>query len=344
MMRFLARHKAARDADPEKASLPRLPWRTRLGLLAFGTIVGVVLLEVFLRTLGFVYYHERQYMPGDHPEDACVILCIGDSATFGQGAANPKRQGYPAQLERLLRERHPDRHFRVVNMGFPGANSSQVARRLESWLRLHDPDLVIALIGNNDLWNRNESNIHLFGDGDRASSRKAMQARLRVWGDELRVVRLARCVALSIDDDREKRWNPDEDTHPDKTQFRRGADVLGAMANVAALYRYNFRRIEREVRRAGAQILWLDYHMPAFLSETDHIESVLRELGGPYLHLGPYFHDADMSIVAWNLIWRDKWHANELGYGVVARAVYNKLAELHYAPGPPVEVMDLKVH
>ena len=102
------------------------------------------------------------HKPGDYPDDALVILCVGDSCTYGEGA-DPKTQSYPVQLENILRTKHPDRKFYVVNLGLPGMNSSQLARRFEGYVQLHKPDLAIILIGNNDVWNQNDSFIHLVG-------------------------------------------------------------------------------------------------------------------------------------------------------------------------------------
>lgn len=302
----------------------------------FGTVIGLVLLEVFLRSLGFVYYHERQHKRGKYPENAFVILCVGDSCTYGQGT-NPMRYGYPSQLQKLLETRHPEREYRVVNMGFPGANSSQVVRRIEGWLRLHRPDLAIILIGNNDVWNQNESYLYLVGKGERAKFSKRLRTRLRIWGDSLRVVRLLRCIAVSLDDDREKarEWNPDEDTNPSSGNFRKGRDILGDIELIEELYRMNFQRISEIAEAYDTNLLWLDYHLPARFGETDYIDPVLEDLGAPYEDLGPYFSRDGQTRK--ELISGDSWHPNHLGYTLITRAVYNKLVELEYAPGPRLE-------
>ena len=61
--------------------------------------------------------------------DAVKILVVGDSHAAGAGV--PKEENLPSQLARLLSQRHPDRAFRVFNLGLPGVNSPWVANRLE---------------------------------------------------------------------------------------------------------------------------------------------------------------------------------------------------------------------
>jgi lysophospholipase L1-like esterase len=322
-----------------KKPLKALSWKARIGLIALGTFAGLVLLEVGLRSAGLVYHFERQYEPGNHDDDAYVILCVGDSCTFGQGASRPNQKGYPAQLERLLRTHDPEKKFKVVNMGFPGANSSQLARRFEGFVRLHNPDLAIILIGNNDIWNRNESRIHLFADGRKSDFGDRLATRLRVWSDELRIVRLARCIAVSVDDDREDEWNPDEDTSPSRRNFERGADIIGEIENVERLYRFNFAQISEIAEKASVDLLWLDYHLGAKFGETDYIDPVLEDLDAPYLDLFPYFHN-DQGETNKKLICTDNWHPNDAGYTVFARAIYNKLIEIGVAEGPTVGVLE----
>jgi lysophospholipase L1-like esterase len=328
--------------------------------MAFGVMIALVALEVVLRSTGFVYHFEQLHQPGDFSEDAFVILCVGDSCTYGEGA-DPATQSYPAQLENILRARHPDRPFHVVNMGLPGMNSSQLARRFEGYVKVYDPDLAIVLIGNNDLWNQNDSFIYLVGEGDDVSFKRKARAWVRSWTDSLRVVRLARLVAVNLDDDRDEHhapegdprrrddhYNPMDDTHPSRNEVREGAEILGGLANVQDLYRFNFSRISKVAEREDMDLLWLDYHLGALFGETKYIDPILEEMDAEHLDLFPYFHTDDREKgevqfdegVRRELIFRDKWHPNARGYAVFARAVYNKLIEMGYVDGMPIPVLE----
>lgn len=63
-----------------------------------------------------------------------VILCLGDSFTFGIGAE--KGFSYPDQLSRILEARQCGR-YKVINSGIPGSNSSMIAKSFKSNIYTH---------------------------------------------------------------------------------------------------------------------------------------------------------------------------------------------------------------
>ncbi len=121
-------------------------------LLALIVLVGVeVVLQ--LASLGTRYLHARSEASAPR-RGALMILCVGDSHTYG--ATLPEPESYPHQLESSLRSRY-ERDIQVVNLGVPGMNTPMVANRLEGQIaRLH-PDLVIVWAGVNSFWNAAET-------------------------------------------------------------------------------------------------------------------------------------------------------------------------------------------
>ena len=81
-------------------------------------------------------------------KDAYRILCIGDSVTFGFNA--DQGDSYPAQLDRILRAKWPDKDIEIINAGVPGWTWLQGVRFLEREGLALQPDLVIMSHGVND--------------------------------------------------------------------------------------------------------------------------------------------------------------------------------------------------
>ena len=97
---------------------------------------------------------------GAAPAEPSCVLCMGDSFTFGLGAATPAG-AYPAQLESRLRDAPPDGRWRVANGGVPSRNSREVLLDLPRAYRRARPRYVAILVGVNDLWSHPErADIH----------------------------------------------------------------------------------------------------------------------------------------------------------------------------------------
>jgi len=69
------------------------------------------------------------------------VMCIGDSMTFGQ---------YPATLEKLLAKNKNGLKFAVIDRSLPGTNSSDTLLSLKKNLDAYQPNIVLAMIGEND--------------------------------------------------------------------------------------------------------------------------------------------------------------------------------------------------
>jgi len=73
-----------------------------------------------------------------------VIICFGDSLTFGTGAG--KGMDYPSQLAGML-------HKPVINQGIPGDTTASALSRLFRDVLSKNPDIVLITLGGNDLKN-----------------------------------------------------------------------------------------------------------------------------------------------------------------------------------------------
>lgn len=117
-------------------------------LVVLGLVAGLVLLEVVLQ-LG-ARYHAAGGVGSRWSTGGRRILTVGDSNTYGL-YVDPG-QAYPKVFERLWNATHPTDPIEVMNLGYPGMNSSKLRRALPRMLTTFRPDLVTVMVGVNDLW------------------------------------------------------------------------------------------------------------------------------------------------------------------------------------------------
>ncbi|MBU1912190.1 MAG: hypothetical protein KKB22_01475 [Candidatus Omnitrophica bacterium] len=128
--------------------------KKKLILLAFIIIIAVCLIESGLRIGGYIVLKLNpplNPLSGIKNENKFIILCLGDSYTFGLGTTY--QYSYPRQLERILNGRFSNNNFEVYNLGVPGSNSSQLANNMQYNINKYHPDLLIIMTGRNDAWN-----------------------------------------------------------------------------------------------------------------------------------------------------------------------------------------------
>ncbi|MBL7130158.1 MAG: hypothetical protein ISS45_01930 [Candidatus Omnitrophica bacterium] len=134
----------------------------RIGAILFGLVILLLIVEISLNTASAIVKNENIQRKAGFDEDAYTILCIGDSFTYGTGV--DRTYTYPAQLERMLIDNYPNRSLRVVNLGIPGENSSQMLKALPENIKQHSPDLIIIWAGVDNCWNITDSNYFIFAE------------------------------------------------------------------------------------------------------------------------------------------------------------------------------------
>lgn len=148
-----------------------------------GFIIFAVFFELVLRLAGVVY---KTYRIGGKRVEAGRnagmdrILCLGDSFTFGIGAA--RGYSYPEQLQEMLDKRLPGR-FIVYNAGIPGQNSSEVLKNIDSDIKKYNPQVIILMIGRNNKNILSEGSYVFFDNSLRSYLYRAdlLLSRLRIY-------------------------------------------------------------------------------------------------------------------------------------------------------------------
>ena len=123
----------------------------RLGLTVGSILLLILLLEATLQAGAWYMRATEQQLPTTWATSHLRILCLGDSNTYGVWLEDRAR-AYPAQLERLWNEALESPQVEVLNLGYPGLNSSRLLIHLPELLDALRPDHVIVMVGNNDFW------------------------------------------------------------------------------------------------------------------------------------------------------------------------------------------------
>jgi len=132
----------------KKINKKRFRWFRVAAWGLFTFLCAAFLLELFLRLGGVVFLldQERINRIALDRDSQYIILCLGESMTVGGGHSS-----YPKQLEDILNNLDPGIRFAVINKGIPSANTGMIVSRLEENLNIYQPDMVLVMMGVNDL-------------------------------------------------------------------------------------------------------------------------------------------------------------------------------------------------
>ncbi len=124
--------------------------RERLLAAGLGLLALLLLLEIGLRLAGSGFDQPAAEIPDPQLDGLGdrVVLAVGDSMTWGIGASHG--MSWPEQLERRLDQACAPSDFTVINGGLAGANSTMILDRLEAYLPVFEPDIVVILAGGSN--------------------------------------------------------------------------------------------------------------------------------------------------------------------------------------------------
>jgi len=140
--------------------------------------------------MGISSFRSREDEKIHRDKESYIILCLGDSFTFGIGAA--VNESYPKQLEQLLNSNLKGKRFVVVNKGELGQNTAQLIDKLQEDIDNVKPDLIIMMTGGANNWN--------YVGYNKYSESKSLMTALYNQFFRLRTYKLFRLLYLNIRD------------------------------------------------------------------------------------------------------------------------------------------------
>lgn len=303
------------------ASTVRL-WFGRLGLILLGLLAGAVLVETVLR-VGALATGSRQIptTPAQWQGSTLRILALGDSNTYGFYVG--RSAAYPRIFEQMWNQQALRPRIEVLNLGYPGTNSSQVLAEFDRYMTVLRPDIVTLMVGANDAWTQPVP----------TDAEASFMLSLRQWlWRSLRIYRLGYMIARAWD-------NATLEVVPlsDPADVSRGhgiarfgghefvlghrMDVQRGQANWAQQADARLRKIVEAARRWDVSLVLLTYPSGHFIygAANDVLRQVAESTGTPFVDVNREFQEFCPDWKCEELL--PDQHPTELGHVRVAQAL-----------------------
>ena len=281
----------------------------------FGLFLALVATEIFLRLLGLGYNLTHQ-TPVDRGADY-RILCVGESTTWGVGASNPLSKGYPHQLEGMLNRTFKEIKVQCFFDQTIGQNTSEILLKLPQYIRKYRPQLIVFMVGANNWWNMDKSNVLLFNKNP--ASRVFL--KVLIFLDKFRVWKLFKSVVLPRFFVKEH-WNyffPSTDS-PEAQKLRKehkeiGYDLFNEIGE------YDMGEMVKICKRNGIKVILCNYPKDSGQSSQ---KNNAEKFGTPFVDNYSSFQTLKDPKAYFST---DFWHPNDQGYALVAENIYRCILE-----------------
>jgi lysophospholipase L1-like esterase len=299
----------------------------RVGLVLIGLAMAVLLLELSLQ-LGSLFVDApiepgtMSWKAGDHR-----ILALGDSNTYGVWLRERDRESYPAQLERIWNDgQRPPAH--VLNLGYPGTNSSRLLGLYPEFIDAFDPDVALVMIGVNDFWTEP---VALPDEQEDAGLLAYLRRHSRLYKGLYILLRRSGADGLKVEDAPDSEFDRGEGTIRAGThEFAVGwTTEIGNVDEVEAGLRENLRILAAASKRSSVQLVLMTYpgRFEYYGFANPVIRAIAQESGIPLIDLTPVFRPLCPEFDCPQWLYEDQ-HPKEAGYRLVAETITARLAEM----------------
>lgn len=115
--------------------------------IAIGCFIVLLILEIIIRSFAWYQTNKNIFKEMKNEQKTEIrILTLGDSMTALGG-----KNSYPNQLENILNNYGLDKKVNIINGGISGSTSFDLTTNLLTNINRYQPDIVITMIGENDL-------------------------------------------------------------------------------------------------------------------------------------------------------------------------------------------------
>ncbi len=123
-------------------------WLARIGLVVFGILLAVLLLEGGMRAAGWAldYRQAGENRAQLEKGGEFRVLCLGESTTIGE----PWTRSYPEYLQAIFDAQFSGVQVSVINGGRFGTITGEILAFLEEDIATYEPHLVVTMMGVND--------------------------------------------------------------------------------------------------------------------------------------------------------------------------------------------------
>jgi len=300
-------------------------WK-RLALVPIGIFLGLLMLEGGLQIGAFFMKRsKRGELPVAWVTGNLRVLCLGDSNTYGLWLE--RKEAYPQQLEVLWNQRIAAPKLEVVNLGFPGTNSSRLVRDLPRLLETFDPDILILLVGVNDYWTLPIP----LDEAEPTRPQGSFLARHSLIYRLYYLIRrghVADKVEIIMDPNGNLAEGARHKARVGDLEFDMGfvkADE-GLWGDSAGLNE-NLHRLIEEARAAGTPLYLMTYASKKnfYTTASETLTDVALETGTPLIDLAAIFEPLCPNDDCPDVLFPDG-HPNASGYRIVAEAIMKQLA------------------
>jgi len=313
-----------------------MPKKTNLRKVIFFIIIILSVLlsiEIILRVIGAIYL-QTMFMDTRNEyarDNTTIILALGESSTAGLFVQ--WNESYPAQLEKALREKYPEKNIRIVVPLHMGQNTGQLAKRINQYINVYKPKLIIVMAGYNNEWSLAESNIGKYIQG-----KDSLKIKIMTMIDNLRTYRVIRYVVLrfivqeksecveSLKNNQYMFGGPEYVRFPPKHGVY--AFAIEHKEEFREVWRNDIENIIRAAKKNNISIILMTYHInPTYLPAEEFVSIAARKNITLVRNDLTFQKLLTTGQIPKYVLPIDHWHPNQKGYELIAKNVFNRIVE-----------------